>query len=166
MFSGNLFQSVQPTQPTQSTQPTQPTQPKLNLLDSLEVKMNLQESIAKNDLNDINMFIKYRSLLFNGSIISSVCATLGLSALTTINIAQSIYPNYAMSKKIRFVPIGIFIVAGGLNLLFNQIDTKLETQQKNLLKKYNINTEQYIDQNTINDIPSMTKLEDNMIESS
>jgi hypothetical protein len=39
-------------------------------------------------------------------------------------------------------------------MLFNQLDNKLEIQQKKLLTKYKINTETYIDQNTINDIPA------------
>ena len=123
---------------------------------STDVKIKIQDKMMKNDINDLNMFVSFRGALFKGSILSSFCATVGLSTLTFFNIAPNITPTFAISNRAKLFPIGMFIVAGSLNLLFNQLDSKLEVQQKRLLNKYNINTETYVDQNTLNDIPTPT----------
>ena len=124
--------------------------------DPVKVKQNIQNKMLINDQNDLNMFVSYRGVFFKGSILSSVCATIGLSSLTLMNIAPNIVPNIVIPNKVKLVPVGMFIVAGSLNLLFNQLDNKLEIQQKKLLNKYNIDTETYVDQNTLNDIPAPT----------
>ena len=139
-----------PTNPTNLTNQTDPN----DLTDQLNIKKNIQNKMLSNDLNDLNMFVSYRGALFKGSILSSLCATIGLSTLTFINIVPNIAPSFAISNRVKLFPIGIFIVSSGLNLLFNQLDSKLEVQQKKLLNKYNINIDTYVDQNALNDIPT------------
>ena len=117
-------------------------------------KLNMQNEMIKNDISDLNMFVLYRGALFRGSIFTSFCATLGLSTLALYNIMPNIMPFFRISNLGKIFPVGMFIIGGSLNMLFNQLDTKLEIQQKKLLNKYKINTETYVDQNTVNDIPT------------
>jgi hypothetical protein len=132
-----------------TTQPnTNDCDPQIDL-NQTNVKIHMQNKLMVNDMNDLNMFIKYRGTLFNSAIVSNVCATLGFSTLALYNVAPNMVSSFNLSNRAKLLPMGMFVIGGSLSMLANQVDGNLEANQKKLLNKYNINTEYYIDQRGI-----------------
>jgi hypothetical protein len=89
---------------------------------------------------------KYRDILFNLSMFTQFTTNISTAGIILSNIINT-HSTGIRNTKFNIVMSGIFIFSSGTSQLINQFDKQLNQQQINILKKYDMYNDEYIDQN-------------------
>jgi hypothetical protein len=100
--------------------------------------------------------------MFIISILTNFICAISLDANTIINIIQNMANVKDDLWLYQIITLSIFILSLGLNYSANSVDTNMKTQQKNLLTKFGINSNDYNDQDAINFDKTLAKQTMNM----
>jgi len=115
-----------------------------------ELNQVAKKIIYDNDIGDLKRSINVRYSMYIISIITNLLTSLSLSANIIINIIQNMPEQKENLLIYQIVSLSIFIFGLGLNYFSNTIDSNMKTQQKNLMIKFGINSNNYNDQDAIN----------------
>lgn len=135
-----------------------------DIYDKNYIKNKIAEQSIRNDVYDIERAYKYRDILFDISIFTQFTTTISTAGIMLSNILNT--HSGGTKNKFTIGVSGIFIFSSGINYFINHLDRQFNQQQINILKKYDMYNDKYIDQNVeIYDAKErMDKLNQNNIE--
>jgi hypothetical protein len=143
----NINSSFDPKSSPNSTDPLiDNNNPKPFYTNDLVVK----QMIYDNDISDLKRSMSIRNTMFIVSIFCNLICSLSLSANIIINIVQNMADMKDNLLLYQIISLSIFVFGLGINYFLNSIDSNLKNQQKNLLIKFGINSNDYNDQDVIN----------------